>query len=100
MAAASIRRPMFSTIERKLTEALRPTKLVVTDESHLHAGHTGNPSGSVDAETHFRVEVVSQEFTGKPLVARHRLVYNLLDHELKNGIHALTLKLKTPVEQP
>lgn len=68
------------------------------DESFKHAGHSGNPSGDPDAETHFKVEVVSAQFEGKMPVARHRIVYSLLDAELKDGVHALSLKTKTPAE--
>ncbi len=31
-------------------------------------------------------------------VARHRMVYEILDQEIKDGIHALSLKTKTPAE--
>ena len=51
-----------------------------------------------DAETHFNVEVVSEAFSGKLPVARHRMVYALLDEEIKDGVHALSLKTKTPAE--
>jgi len=51
----------------------------------MHAGHSGNPSGDPDAETHFKVEVVSSQFEGKMAVARHRMVYSLLDQEIKDG---------------
>ena len=96
-------RPIFAAIERKLTDALRPVRLAVTNESHLHAGHSGNPSGAPDAETHFRVEVVSAEFQGLAAVKRHRLVYGLLKDEMQTpdrpvGIHALALKTRTPEE--
>ena len=97
------RRPIFAAIERKLTDALRPVRLTVTNESHLHAGHSGNPSGAPDAETHFRVEVVSAGFQGLAAVKRHRLVYGLLKDEMQTpdrpvGIHALALKTRTPEE--
>ena len=45
-----------------------------------------------------RVEVISEAFQGKPMVARHRMVYGLLQNELKTGVHALALKTKTPSE--
>jgi hypothetical protein len=51
----------------------------------MHAGHSGNPSGDADAETHFKVEIVSNSFEGKLPVARHRLVYTVLDAEFKVG---------------
>lgn len=83
---------------RKLEAALRPASLTIINESHKHAGHSGNPTGAADAETHFRVEVVSAEFGGKRLVARHQLVYRLLDDEIKAGVHALSMETRTPEE--
>lgn len=90
--------PMAASIHRKLTEALQPANLKVRNDSHKHAGHMGNPTGAADAETHFDVQIVSEAFTGKPLVQRHKMVYSILDHELKTGVHALALKTKTPAE--
>jgi stress-induced morphogen len=83
---------------RKLEDALRPTSLTIINESHKHAGHSGNPTGAADAETHFRVEVVSAEFSGKRLVQRHQAVYRLLDDEIKAGVHALSMDTRTPEE--
>jgi BolA family transcriptional regulator, general stress-responsive regulator len=82
-------------IETKLTEALRPAALVVTDESHRHAGHAGAREGG---ESHFHLDIVSAEFAGKSRVARQRLVYQLLAEELKGPIHALSLVTRTPEE--
>ena len=45
------------------------------------------------------MEVISEQFAGKTMVARHRLVYATLDGEMVDGgIHALALKTKTPAE--
>eukprot|EP00898_Chlorokybus_atmophyticus_P001181 jgi/Chlat1/2063/Chrsp17S02531 len=98
--AMSAAGPMASEMEKKLTEQLRPSRLEIVNESHMHAGHSGNPGGGPDAETHFRVTVVSDAFEGKSLVARHRLVYGLLDDEMRRagGVHALALTTKTPAE--
>jgi stress-induced morphogen len=43
----------------------------------------------------FSVIVVSSVFEGKPLLARHRLVNEILQEELKS-IHALSIKAWTP----
>ena len=88
-----------TTPNRKLEAALRPTSLTIINESHKHAGHSGNPTGAADAETHFRVEVVSSEFEGKRLVQRHQAVYRLLDDEIKAGVHALSMDTRTPDEE-
>lgn len=44
------------------------------------------------------VRVVSDTFSGKLLVARHRMIYQLLKEELDAGLHALQLNTKTPDE--
>jgi len=84
-----------AAIERKLSAALQPDKLAITDESARHAGHGGaRPEG----ETHFHVEVVSARFEGKSRVARQRLIYQILAEELKTRVHALALSALTPAE--
>lgn len=82
-------------IEQRLREALAPRQLEVTDDSHRHAGHAGaRPEG----ETHFRVTVVSERFTGLSRVERQRLVNELLRAEFDAGLHALQLSTRTPAE--
>ena len=46
------------SIEAKLTEAFAPERLMVINESHLHAGHQESFDGS--GETHMRVRIVSR----------------------------------------
>jgi BolA protein len=84
-------------IRDKLTAALNPTLVEVEDDSARHAGHMGHP-GHGHGETHFNVRIVSPVFAGKSRVDRQRLVYAILDAELKNGVHALALVTKAPGE--
>jgi len=86
-----------SAIESKLTQAFQPERMVVEDQSHLHAGHAGARPGG---ESHFRVELVSARFAGLNRVARQRLVYDALAAELAGPIHALALKTLAPGEGP
>ena len=82
-------------IERKLTEAFQPILLEITDDSKKHAGHAGhNPLG----ETHFSVKIVSAAFENMKPVARHREIYRVLDAELKERVHALSLVADPPSE--
>jgi BolA protein len=82
-------------IEAKLRAALAPSRLAVIDDSARHAGHAGAAPGG---ETHFTVEIVAAAFAGKPRVARHRMIYDLLAEEIAGGVHALALKTLTPEE--
>lgn len=82
-------------IKKKLTQELAPLKLEVVDESAKHKGHAGWREGG---ETHFRVTVVSEAFEGKNRVDRQRMVYDLLQQEMAERVHALALTTKTPSE--
>nr|BAJ93935.1 predicted protein [Hordeum vulgare subsp. vulgare] len=81
-------------IRDNLERGLSPVELKIEDISHQHKGHAG-VAGS-DGETHFNVQVVSKEFEGKSMLKRHRAVYDLLQDELKSGLHALSIDAKTP----
>lgn len=81
-------------IEKKLKEALSPTKIEVIDDSASHAGHAGNPDG--DRESHFHVNITAAIFEGKNRVARQRLVNEILREELAGPVHALSMKCTTP----
>ncbi len=83
-------------IEKKLNDALAPTHLEVIDDSASHAGHAGNPGG--DRESHFHVNITSAAFDGKTRVACQRLVNAALREELKEQIHALSMKCTAPDE--
>ena len=87
--------PVAAAIVRKLKEGLEPEHLVVVDESHLHKGHAGSREGG---ESHFRVEVVSRQFSGKSRIDRQRLVYGLLAKELAGPVHALSVSARAPDE--
>ena len=82
-----------------MTATLSPTYLSITNDSHHHAHHAAMRA-STSLETHFRVSVVSAEFTAKPQPARHRLVYGLLKEEMarEGGIHALQLTTRSVEE--
>ncbi len=87
--------PYANRIHAKITESLAPKRLEVEDDSNRHHGHAGaHPSG----ETHFNVTIESAAFAGKNRVARQRLVYGILADELRERVHALSLKLTAPGE--
>ena len=81
-------------IERALITAFAPTKLLIKDQSHLHAGH----AGAEDGKGHFSVDIVSDKFSGLSRIARHRLVFEVLDELMKSDIHALKIKAATDTE--
>ena len=82
-------------MREKLMIALEPTRLDIINESELHAGHRSSPG---TGESHFRILIVSDHFSGITRVARHRLVNSALADELAGRIHALALTTLAPDE--
>jgi BolA protein len=80
----------------KLKEALSPARLEVINESRLHAGHQAAFDGT--GETHFRIRVVSDAFSGMPRLQRHRAVNDILKTELQESVHALAIEPAAPDE--
>jgi BolA protein len=76
------------TIAEKLQARFPLEHLEVQNES----GNHNVPPGS---ETHFKVVLVSDEFDGLRLIARHRAINEALADEFENGLHALALHTYT-----
>ena len=95
--------PEMLSIRDQITDrlqALVPSLLEVIDDSAAHAGHAGasdhaERTGATDG-THFELTIVSSAFAGKSLVARHRMIYDLLAELMRTRIHALKIDARTP----
>ena len=81
-------------IRAALAAAFAPQRLVIEDESHLHAGHAGAATG----RGHFHVDIVASAFAGESPLARHRRVYAALGELMQTDIHALSIQARTPEE--
>ncbi|MFN9708787.1 MAG: BolA family protein, partial [Burkholderiales bacterium] len=83
--------PTAQDIHVALKKAFPDAEMDVQDDSHLHAGHPGAREGR-----HFRVRIISTRFIALNRVSRHRLVYDALADDFKQGIHALAIEAKSP----
>lgn len=74
-------------IAQRLTEAFAPEELEVVNESHRHAGHTGDDGSG---ESHFRVRIRAPALAALGRVDRHRAVNRALG-DVTTRVHALAL---------
>ncbi len=88
----------YERIRGVLENSFSPLRLEIEDESAKHASHVAR-TGVTGGQTHYRVIMVSEAFSGMSRVARSRAVHTALDAEFKSGLHALSLTLMTPAEQ-
>lgn len=80
-------------IRMVVQDALRPVRLEIRDDSASHVGHAGG-----GGKGHFKVLIVSELFSGKSRLQRHRMVHAALASLLETDIHALVLSTKAPEE--
>jgi BolA protein len=79
-------------IRQTLETNLEAERVVIEDDSALHAGHLGAQGGG----GHFRVLIVSRRFVGLSRVAAQRMVYQALGELMTTDIHALEMRTFTP----
>lgn len=75
-------------IRQKLQSGFNVYLLEVINESSQH-------QVPVNAETHFRVLIVSDDFQGLSTVKRHQKVYGMLKEELHGPVHAFSQRTFT-----
>ena len=92
----NIQMTIAASITTKMNAAFAPAHLEVINESHLHAGHQEKFNGA--GETHFRIRIVTDAFTGKSRIDRHRAITGLLTEELAGELHALAIEASAPGE--
>ncbi len=88
--------PLADIIAARLTRALAPSHLAVSNDSGQHAGHMGDDG---TGETHFSVTIESAAFSGLDRVARQRMVNHALADLLATRIHALAIRASVPGDQ-
>ena len=87
--------PVADLIASRLTAALAPTQLEVSNDSAQHRGHLGDDG---TGESHFTVTIESPAFAGVSRVERQRLVNRALADLLVERIHALAIRARAPGE--
>ena len=85
--------PLADLIADRLTAALAPTQLHVSNDSAQHRGHLGDDG---TGESHFTVTIESPAFAGASRVERQRLVNRALADLLATRIHALAIRASAP----
>lgn len=86
---------MEQKIRKAIEETLSPTHLEVVNESHKHAGHAGDDGSG---QTHFKLMVVSSDFSEYNRMQRQRMVNATVKNLFDQGLHAITMQLFTPEE--
>ncbi len=77
-------------IKKRLEEKLNLIHFEIKDFTGRHLNHKLHEGGF-----HLETTIVSNDFTDKTLIERHRLVYDAMGELMKHEIHALSMKTLT-----
>ncbi len=71
-------------------QTLAPESFEVVNESHKHAGHSGDDGSG---ESHWRVVIKASSLDDMSRIARHRAIHTAIGPDLMARIHALAIDL-------
>ena len=80
-------------IKKRLEKKLDLIHFEIKDFTGRHLNHKLHEGGF-----HLETTIVSDNFTDKSLIERHRIVYDAMGELMKHEIHALSMKTLTKVE--
>ena len=76
-------------IESLIINEINPEFFLIKDVSEEHRGHGSFKDG---VESHFDITVVTDKFSDKNKIERHRIINKLLKEEFLLDLHSVTLK--------
>ena len=77
-------------LEIKISKKLNLEKIQIIDNSDLHRKHKSfNPD-----KVHLKIIIYSKKFKEMKRIDAHKMIFSLLEEEMKNKIHALEIEIK------
>ncbi len=83
---------VLEKIKDRLTNVLKTTYVDVIDKSPLHAGHYENQT---NLPSHLHIIIASPILNEVSKVDAHRKIYDQLKDEFAQGLHAVSIEIKS-----
>ena len=77
-------------VKVKIEKKLNPEHILLIDNSNLHTKHKSFDSHKF----HFKLIITSEKLKNMTKIDAHKVIFSVLDDEMKNKIHALEIKIK------
>jgi len=78
---------LIAIVKKKLSSEIQLERINIEDKSFLHKNHRNNEIGKF----HLKVLIQSKELSKKSKIERNRIVYKILNEEIKLYIHSLQI---------
>ena len=80
---------LIAIVKNKLEEKIIVQNIKIEDKSFLHKNHKGNKEGKF----HLKLIINSNELAKKSKIDSTKIIYNILEDELKEHIHSIQILL-------
>ena len=80
---------LIEIVKEKITKEITLQKINVEDKSFLHKSHKNNSPNKF----HIKIIIKSDELKSKKKIDSTKIIYKILDNELKNYIHSIQLSV-------
>ena len=81
---------IYNEIKKKINEAINPENIILIDNSHLHTKHKSFDSNKL----HLKIIIKSEKLKNMKKIDAHKVIFSILNDEMKNKIHALEIEIK------
>tara|TARA_Y100001936_G_C15852349_1_gene547969 strand:+ start:454 stop:714 length:261 start_codon:yes stop_codon:yes gene_type:complete len=78
---------LINNIKNKINKNLSCDNIEVQDKSYLHAKHKNNDKNKF----HIKLIIRSPELKNKKRLESTKIIYKILDEEIKNQIHSIQI---------
>ena len=80
---------LIEIVKEKISKEIVLQKIDVEDKSFLHKSHNNNSPNKF----HIKIIIISDELTPKNKIDSTKIIYKILENELKNHIHSIQLSI-------
>ena len=76
-------------VKTKIKKGIEVQKIIIEDKTYLHLNHGGHDK----KKFHVKISIESNYLNKMDKIKRTKIIYNLLNNELKNYIHSIQLNI-------
>jgi len=77
-------------VKAKINNKLSPEQILLIDNSYLHTKHKSFDS----SKYHLKLIIKSEKLKNMGKIDAHKIIFSILNDEMKNKIHALEIEIK------
>ena len=77
-------------VKEKINKELKPEDILLVDNSHLHTKHKLFDANRLN----LKLVIKSEKLKNMNRIDAHKIIFSILEDEMKNKIHALEILIK------